>query len=613
MNVKKIISGVLSLVLIIQTPLAAGISGTPSVSNTDAGIECSFNSEEAYYPVGDTTGKSIYTKNEVVRDCNVTREVQGECILWSNDRTLQSVPSEAYSSFDQNNYTDSVGSFFAMAGAYDQMEHLWSGFEGYCVEGTLRDFDWTSDPLFWASLAMGYLMAGGEAGAVSDGFNSTADAAGEAALTEAGKEAAAQTAMDSMSEVVIDNAQTELWEASFEDAAAYGIKQAVRSLGKCIIGATYNMALATANFLDDGSGSQDEKCNPIDEICEPEGGDGGESDLQTMDIVTFTDLANGMAEEGDNIYDFLEVVDDGSQTGVVTFRYIAADEMGMENMDMDMANELMEKMRRITLAIGLAIAAGGLAACVLTDGAVGGGTSTQGTQKDSNRQMLQSGLNAGIDMAAKFAGPYGPAIAVIGKLLVALAMSYQSIDSCDDDEDAKTMGSRHEKTEKALRFNLCRPMWDTCEDKFFWGKCALDGYHFCCYDQLLTKILVEQMKAELGREWTNCTGISIRDLNYVSFRQCTDSEMADGIDGAHAYGMSMIPKEGGGVGSSGLGGITGLEYDGPTWNPMDAFQYKHKCMDLTEFKDFLAAQIGEDIDMDTFEDFWSGLTEKQPI
>jgi len=612
MNFKKTISAFLSLILIIQTPLVAGVQGTPSVSDSGANVQCTFNSEESYYPVGDTTGKSIYTKNEVVRDCNITKEVQGECIKWSNDRTLQSVPSEAYSSFDQNNYTDSVGSFFAMAGAYDQMEHLWSGFEGYCVEGTLRDFDWTSDPMFWASLAMGYLMAGGEAGAVSDGFNSTADAAGEAALTEAGKTAAAETAMDSMSEVVIDKAETELWEASFEDAAAYGIKQAVRSLGKCLIGATYNMALATKNFLDAGSGAQDEKCNPIDEICSPEGGDGGDSDLQTMDIVTFTDLANGMAEEGDNIYDFVEVIDDGSQTGVVTFRYIATDEMDMENMDMEAANALMEKMRRITLALGLGMAAGGLAACVYTDGAVGGSTSTQGTQKDSNRAMVQQGLNAGIDMAAKFAGPYGPAIAVVGKLLVALAMSYQSIDSCDDKEDASKMGSRHEKTEKSLRFNLCRPMWDTCEDKFFWGECALDGYHFCCYDQLLTKILVEQMKAELGREWTNCTGISIRDLNYVSFRQCTDTEMADGIDGAHAYGMSMIPNSGG-SGSSGLGGITGLEYDGPTWNPMEAFQYKHKCMDLTEFKDFLAAQIGEDIDKDTMEDFWNGLTEKQPV
>ena len=602
---KKIVSSLLSFIMIAQVPLNAAITGTPEVSDPNTNIVCNFDYSEDFYPIGDTSGKSIYTKQEVVRDCNVTKQVQGKCLRWREEKTIASVPTEAYNTFDNTNYSDSVGAFFATAGAYDQMEHLWSGFAGYCVDGTLRDFDWVSDPMFWGSIAMSYLMSGGEAGSVSDGFNEGVNSVGEAAITESGKEAAAEAAVDSFSEEVINEAGTELWEASAEEAAAYGVNKAVTSLGKCLVSSTFNVAMATADYLMAGSGASEmNDCNPIDEICgNEEDSSAGESEIQTMDVVTFTDLANSFAEQGDNIYDFIEVYDDGADSGVVTFRYKQTNEMGLEGMDTDAANEMLEKMQQIQFAIGVGIAVGGMAACVFTDGAVGGGTSVENTTKDSDKQMLQSGLNAAIDIAAKFAGPYGPAVAVVGKVLVALAMSYDSIDSCHNKDDASKMGSRHEKTEKSLRFDLCRPMWDTCEDEFVWGECALQGYHFCCYDQLLTKVLVEQIKAELGREWRSCSGISIRDLNYVSFRQCTVTEMADGIDGAKSYGISSI----------GDTPFVPDGYDGPIWNPEEAFQYKHKCMDMTEFEEYLEAQLGESIDKDSFEDFWNGLTKKDPI
>jgi len=605
--IKKIIT-IITIVSILTTQVFAnGIVGLPIVSDTGASVQCNFNSQEEFYPVGDTSGKSIFTKRDVIRDCNVTKEVQGACLRWREDRVIGSVPTEAYSSFDSRDYSDTIGSFFATVGAYDQMEHLWSGFEGYCVSGTLRDFNWVGDPMFWASLAMGYFMSGGKAGAVSKSFNNGVNTVGKAAITEGASNAAAAAAVDSFSDEVINSSGTELWSASASEAAAYGVNKAVNELGKCLVSASFSLGAATAAFLTAGSGEVNQDCNPIDEICGDENKDNGESEIQTMDIQTFVDLSNGFTENGDNIYDFIEVIDDGSQTGVVSYIYISTDQMGIENMDMQAANELMEKVRNAQMIFSMGVAAAGLAACMSSGAAYGSGTSNATTTKDPDRAKIQSGLNMGIDYAAKLVPPpAGPVIAVVAKLVVALAMSYSKIDSCNSKEDAQKMGSRHEKTEKSLRFNLCRPMWDSCEDDFFWGSCALQGYHYCCYDQLLTKVLVTQIKAELGREWTDCTGISIRDLNYVSFEQCTPAEMADGIDGAHAYGVSVNPR----ISSNG----TGIpDYEGPVWNPEDAFQYKHKCMDLTEFRDFLQAQIGEDIDPDSFKDFWNGLTKKQPI
>ena len=109
----------------------------------------------------------------------------------------------------------------------------------------------------------------------------------------------------------------------------------------------------------------------------------------------------------------------------------------------------------------------------------------------------------------------------------------------------------------------------------------MTGYWYCCYDQILTRILVVQLKAQLGRDYTHCTGITLRDLNYVSLRQCSVAEMQTGIDGAA---------------------------EGSNHNPKDSYQYKNKCVDMREFIEYLQATIGTDISMGDFEMFWNDLS-----
>jgi hypothetical protein len=97
----------------------------------------------------------------------------------------------------------------------------------------------------------------------------------------------------------------------------------------------------------------------------------------------------------------------------------------------------------------------------------------------------------------------------------------------------------------------------------------------------MTKVLIEQIKAQLGRDWGHCTGITLRDLNYVSLRQCTSADMATGFDGAHKIG----------------------EY-----NPEEAFQYKQRCVDMGEFLEYLKASLGTDVSMSDFETFWNDMS-----
>ena len=536
---------------------------------------CSPGITVEFSPVGDTRGESVLSKKETVRDCNITTTIKGECIRWKEERNRDSLPMEAYSGFEANDFTDSVGQFFATAGAYDQMEHIWSGYWGHCVIGTLQNFDWAADPMFWGSMAMDYLMAGGEAGAVGESFNEGVTSLGSEAMTNAAANDAVLQAMKESTETLAT------------EAVKGAIKEAAENLGKCLVAGAVDMAAATADFMSAGTGDGDDRCNPIDEICEEDNEDTAQSNIMTMDIVVFDDLVATYEADGEDIYQYIEVIDNGSTTGVVSYRFKKTYEMeeaiGLDNSEME---EMREKVKLFQAGISVATTSAKLATCTL--GYSAASTSVPSKQSDDQAINAETILSQAISMGTKFIPPpAGPLIGAALKVALALATSFESVDSCYKETDAQEQGSRHEATQKALKFNLCRPLYDTCEDEFVWGGCALDAYEFCCYDQLLTKVLVSQMKAQLGRDWTNCTGISLNDLNFISFRECTTDEKKDGVDGAHKYGLD--------------------------WDITESFQHKNKCMDMTEFKDYLRDVLGEDIDPAVMDDYWGGLMNKQPI
>jgi hypothetical protein len=175
-------------------------------------------------------------------------------------------------------------------------------------------------------------------------------------------------------------------------------------------------------------------------------------------------------------------------------------------------------------------------------------------------------------------------------VVLEFATSFKNIDTCLNEDDAKEAGSRHQKTQETLPYNLCQPTKEICvQEKFFGGGCGLDGFFYCCYDQMLTKILVAQIKAQLGRDWAHCTGITLRDLNFVSFRQCTATDMADGFDGTKI--LLKYDEDDKLVSPAG--------WDSSKWQ--GSFQHKHKCIDLTEFKEYLEATFSQDIDFSDFD------------
>lgn len=91
-----------------------------------------------------------------------------------------------------------------------------------------------------------------------------------------------------------------------------------------------------------------------------------------------------------------------------------------------------------------------------------------------------------------------------------------------------TDGSEYIRTNKRISLDLCNQVSDESRVKIA-GKTILNRKHYCCYDQITTRIFAEGMMSQLGKKITrdNCAPLSIDDLNKVSFKACEANQKPD--------------------------------------------------------------------------------------
>lgn len=563
---KKFISLFIITILVIN-PLSA-------LANNTISEVCEPTDSEEYFPITDERGNLLLTKKEFNRKCTLTKEVQGACIKWESIKEDFVIEAEDYDAYRSRNHESGMGSLLAMIGAYDQLEHLWSGWKGYCEIGTKTNFDWASDPMFWAGLMASAIMDGS---AVTENADGTIASKGFMADTSLGQ--GIRGAQESMGNWAQSSLGAWVGEAA----------------GKCMMASGFDLARSMYQFASSGEG--DDMCDPVDEFCGSTEEQTEESDIQTIDKQQYEDM---IAQHPD-FAKYIIVLDE--EDGILTVRFKNLNEMeGVDSMDQAQMDELKEKLKTIQLTVSMVMTTAKLGACMASDGNLGSSAENNASSEDPSRISAKDGLGMAISsIPAEWLGPYGALIKGAMQILLNFATSFNDIDSCNNQDDADEQGSRHQRTAESLPHNLCYFVYDKCVDNcgdaFLGLAKELRGYNYCCYDQILTKVLVIQLKAQLGRDWSHCTGITLRDLNFVSFKQCSAEQMADGIDGG---------KEGlGNIGSSGDGGVKSPEEGG--YDPEATFQYKYKCIDLTEFKDYLRAQIGEDIDLSDFDSIFNDV------
>jgi len=608
----------------LQKIILGSISFSLIVSNSYAKIGDVFKSctepvTTEFFPVGDTTGKSVLTKKQEIRECNITKTVQGKCIKWEEKNETAPLPSDKYNVFKTKDYSKTLGNLFSAIGAYNEIDHLWSGWHGYCEIGTASDFSWAEDPMFWSSLMLSAVLTAAGGGGESQASNQAAKEGAKEGAKEAAKtasqnivtNAAAETGkatagflkgmgINSLDNKAKEAATEAVWEAmkkkgrqltesEIKNIIAQATARYYAQIGTCLMSGAYNFAVSTYEFYNEMTKSKRQiPCDPVDEVCN--GNDAGafeDETIYTVDETQFNDIVTDFQNQGENIYDYIEIIQPSPDNGIVRYKYKPLNQVAniTNSMNSDQLDKIKKKFAQIKYAMNLALTVGNLATCMT--GFSSASVSIPTDTSDRKTDQIRSTVNQVADFAASFAPqPYGAIAAAAVKILAYTATSFQHIDACHDEKDAKNRDKRQHRTMLALKYNLCHFVKEECVetnflDSMFGKDCSLHGYYYCCYDGLLTKILVEQMKAELGRDWAHCTGITLRDLNYISFRQCSNTEMKDGIDGAHQIG----------------------DYD-----PTQAFQYKHKCMDLSEFLDYLNNSLDLDMSPQDFKDYWNSIT-----
>lgn len=118
-------------------------------------------------------------------------------------------------------------------------------------------------------------------------------------------------------------------------------------------------------------------------------------------------------------------------------------------------------------------------------------------------------------VACSFAGPYSFACSLGLKLLT----SFSSGDACTNEEVAQGQKPIQLKTNKFQKFGQCHYISTSCSagSGFL---CTRHKKHYCCYDQIMTRIFAEGVKQERGKDWSSCNDITINDLQYITFTPC---------------------------------------------------------------------------------------------
>jgi hypothetical protein len=103
-------------------------------------------------------------------------------------------------------------------------------------------------------------------------------------------------------------------------------------------------------------------------------------------------------------------------------------------------------------------------------------------------------------------------------------------------------------------------------------------------DSPITKALMVQVKAQLGKNWNSCADLSLNELKALRFRQCGADEMTKGHNGRD------------------------YEKDNKESFQFASFVEGSGCMDLTEFRSAITSYVGEISDKE-FQDELDGFIE----
>lgn len=502
---------------VVATALITAYAGTTTTET------CTLESSQPLGYTGDTSGKRFYTQEEYTYLCTKTKTEKGECNDWNTTKEKIDVrnmePKKIYFETDDN--SGSMGQMLAITQAYDKINGLWSGWHGLCQKGKDDgNWDWLSDPYVLAGYALTAVSYGSAQGATES--MSIANEAGKASM---------QTA-----------------QLQGQIALAEYTKNKMIQYGVCAARAGLDVSKMMEEYEDDG-----EPCDPIDEFCDEASGE-IDSELFTIPESKYNDMMN-------NNPDFVKYckIVKGQGTGTVTVKVINPGDSANAT-DMAAAKEAAKKLKEFMLKLRAAFMAIQLASCV---SGASGGSASGGQSMDASPTSAQG-------LAVPAVGMINPMVGMALDVAMNTFASLQDIDTCGSETDAKAKGTRHIATLQANRLGQCHYIESITTGDSGLGLSKRTRHRYCCYDDKITRIMVEQAKAQLGKDWQHCTDITLKELQYLKFAACDPAELDSGVDGTKLSAYASQNERFG------------------------AYQYTHKCIDTREYVNFFKETFGGD-------------------
>lgn len=496
---------------------------------------CELVSSQSFGYTGDTSGKRVYTKEKFFYNCISVSKEKGSCkknVLQHEDINIGKLKGGPVY-YETKDYSGTMGDMLAVVQAYDKINGLWEGYHGFCQKGMDdNNFAWASDP---------YVLAGYALDAITAGYGVEASSAADAANT-AGE---ASSASSTLSQVAAEKAA--------EKAAASYAKYEIVHMGACIAHAGLDVGKMLTDFYKDGP-----PCDPVDEICGKE--KNAASDQGNVMTIS-TKQYNDMLTENPGYKDYIEIVD-GRGTSMLTVKVISPPEQNSQKVDMKKTEALRKKAKKIKLVVSAAITTLATAACVFSGGSSGGTTS--GKSKEGSPTSVNSILTTLLQISLSAANPLLGMAFSIGENVYG---SLQPINTCDNKNDAKAKGSRHLATNNALHNGMCH-LVGVVKTGTSASLNKREKYTYCCYNDKITRILVEQSKAQLAKSWKHCTDISPNELTHLSFKSCDPVELDAGVDGVKLD--AYVSEE----------------------ERYTAYQATHNCIDTREYMSYMISKFG---------------------
>jgi len=298
-------------------------------------------------------------------------------------------------------------------------------------------------------------------------------------------------------------------------------------------------------------------CDPVDEFC---GEDAATADKNVLSVTR--ESYEKLLSENPDYAAYMKVIREEDGILIVKIIQPADDTKGLSAQE---ATDALKKIKQIMLAIRSAFVVYDAYTCF---SAAGGGPSSTLSGSTNDQNPVQAVVTGGISRLIAASGCVPCSIAFT--LVVNLANSFQNIDSCSNKDDAQEQGARHMATFAHKKEKMCHFIRQETDKGVF---TSLDKFYYCCYDDVFSRILAEQFKAQYAKNWNSCSDVTLKEIVNLKMTPC--KKTSPGVN----------PKS--------------IAWDADYATRKKAWQYNEKCVDFSELTQYLSEKFNANIDQGT--------------